>query len=472
VGGGLLCCRPHVQPTSTSGTARIGWLNAALRVQRVALVLAKHGFGGVLESVGLLVPGMPNATPAPSSRERLARRLADALTELGPTYIKLGQLLATRADLFPPEVVQALSTLHAEVRSLPFTQVAKLLERELGELHKQAFASFDQRCLAAASIGQVHRARLRDGSEVVVKIQRPGLRAQLEADLSIMRMLATLLAQQVPEVAAYRPVALVDAFARSLDQELDFRNEAENARKLRTALRGAPEVHVPHVYEAWTTERVLVMEYVAGTKLVDLAPAARGPARQALLRAFVRQMLEHGVFHADPHPGNLLALGDGRVALLDLGSIDVLDGKLRAGLFRLGFALLLRHQRALCNEVIGLAHTDDAARIDRARLRGDLEALLRSASRGQGSAVIGQMLSVSRAHALRLPGPLLALMRALAILDGVVRKLDPAADLVRDLRREVAWAALRRVRYTLASPLRWVVQVIARVARRSPARRN
>jgi ubiquinone biosynthesis protein len=443
----------------------MGWLQAARRVQRVGLVLAKHGFGGVVESIGLFVPRLPNAAPAPTSRERLARRLADVLTELGLTYIKLGQLLATRADLFPPEIVQALSTLHAEVPSLPYPQIARMLEAELGQLHKQAFASFDTRCLAAASIGQVHRARLRDGSEVVVKFQRPGLRAQLEADLAIMRLLSTLLTQHVPEVAAYQPVALVDAFARSLEQELDFRKEAENARKLREVLRDAPEVHVPRVYEAWTTERLLVMEYMAGTKLVELTPPARGAARQALLRAFVRQMMEHGVFHADPHPGNLLALPDGRVALLDLGTIDLLDARLRSGLFRLGFALLLKRQNALCDEVIGLAQTDDATRIDRPRLRRDLAALLRSTSQGQGSALVGQMLTMSRVHALRLPGPLLALMRALAILDGVFRGLDPTSDLVRDLRREVAWAALRRVRRGLGSPLRWIAGTTTRMAR-------
>jgi ubiquinone biosynthesis protein len=300
---------------------------------------------------------------------------------------------------------------------------------------------------------------------VVVKIQRPGLRAQIEADLSMMRMLATLLAQHVPEVAAYKPVALVNAFARSIEQELDFRNEAENARKLRAALRGAPEVYVPRIYEAWTTERLLVMEFVAGTKLQELAADARGPTRQAILRAFVRQMLEHGVFHADPHPGNLLALEGGRVALLDLGTIDVLEGALRARLFRLGFALLLGNQRALCHEVVGLAQTDDPSRVDRARLRADLAALLRSASAGQGSAVIGQMLSVSRTHALHLPGPLLALMRALAILDGVVRKLEPSRDLLHDLRRELGWAALRRVRNALLAPLRWAAQVSARRVR-------
>ena len=281
---------PDVQELSTPGVKRVGWLHAARRVQQVGLVLARHGFGGVVESMGVFVPRLPNA-PASSSRERLARRLADTLTELGPTYIKLGQLLATRADLFSPEIVQALSSLHADVRPLPIAAVTKVLDQELGQLHKQAFADFEPRCLAAASMGQVHRAKLRDGSDVVVKIQRPGLRAQLEADLTIMRVLATLLEQHVPELAAYKPVTLVDAFTRSIQQELDFRNEARNAGRLRELLQGAPEVHVPHVYEQWTTERVLVMEYIAGTKLLALSPAARATTRLAILRAFVPRYL-------------------------------------------------------------------------------------------------------------------------------------------------------------------------------------
>ncbi|HEX6244044.1 MAG TPA: AarF/UbiB family protein, partial [Polyangiales bacterium] len=178
------------------------------------------------------------------------------------------------------------------------------------------------------------------------------------------------------------------------------------------------------------------------------------------LRAFVRQMLEHGVFHADPHPGNLLALPDGRVALLDLGTVDVLDESLRGGLFRLGLALLMRRSSALSHEVIGLAELDAGASVDRPRLERDLEALVLAGSGPGGSALIGRMLDMSRTHALRLPASLLALMRALAILDGVLRGLDPARDLVRDLRFELAWAGLRRLRNTLESPLRrWGARV-------------
>lgn len=395
----------------------------------------------------------------------MAARLVEVLTELGPTYIKLGQLLATRADLFPPAFVQALSRLHAEVRPIPSRDVVRQIERELGQPPSQLFAHFELSCLAAASIGQVHRARLQDGTDVVVKVQRPGLRAQVEADLSIMRLFAQLLAQQVPELAAYQPLALVDAFASSIRLELDFRNEAANAHKLGEVLDGAPEVHVPRVYTEWTRERVLVMEFVAGTRLAALPAELRARSRKALLRAFVRQMLEHGVFHADPHPGNLLVLPDGRVVLLDLGTIDVLDESLRRGLFRLGVALLLRRRAALCHEVIGLAETDADASIDRPRLERDLEGLVLAGSGPAGGALIGRMLDMSRTHALRLPAPLLALMRALAILDGVLRGLDPARDLVRDLRRELAWAGLRRLRSAIESPFRRWGERVARLLR-------
>jgi ubiquinone biosynthesis protein len=231
-------------------------------------------------------------------------------------------------------------------------------------------------------------------------------------------------------------------------------------------LRGAAEVHVPHVYGEWTTERVLVMEYIAGSRLGDLPEPAKRQARRALLRAFVRQTMEHGVFHADPHPGNLLALPDGRVVLLDLGTVDVLEPRMQRGLLRLGLSLLLNRKAGLAHAVVGLARVEDVASVDRPRLEGDLERLMRAASTAEGSALVGQMLSVSRSHALRLPPALLALMRALALLDGVLRALDPHADLVRDLRREVAWAAGRRLRHALSAPLRYVQAGGARQLRR------
>ncbi len=438
------------QVLEKSHPAQVGWLQAAGRLQRVGFVLAKHGFGEVVASIGVMVPRLPGGAAPVPSRERLAQRLADVLTELGPTYVKLGQLLATRADLFPAEITRALSSLHASVRPLTYSQVRKTLETELRKPVSRAFAHFEERSLAAASIGQVHRARLHDGTEVAVKVQRPGLRLVVEADLAIMRRLAHLLAQHVPEVAAYDPVALVGAFGRSVRQELDFRSEADNARRLRSLLDGAPEVYVPRIYEAFTTERVLVMEFVVGKRLDDLDVGARARARSALLRAFVRQTVEHGVFHADPHPGNLLVLADGRIVLLDLGTIDVLDEHLRSQLLRAGVALSLGMRSTLARAVVSIARgaaSNEATQppVDEQALAREINQVLQSASQG-GSVVLGQMFQMSRTHSLRLPPALLALMRALAILDGVLRGLDPHSDLVADVRREVAWAGLRRLR--------------------------
>lgn len=438
-----------------SESERVGWFDAARRLQRVGFVLAKHGFGEVVARIGLAVPKLPFAEPRAPRPERFARRLAETLTELGPTYLKLGQLLATRVDLFPPEVIKTLATLHAGVRPMRFVQVEKTIERSLGRSIAEAFAHFEPECLAAASIGQVHRARLHDGTQVVVKVQRPGLEPLVQADLAIMRRLAALLAQHIEEIAAYDPVALVDAFERSIGQELDFRIEAENARQLREALQGAPEVLIPQIYASRTVKHVLVMEFVQGTPLPALAPSQRGPVRAALLRAFVRQAIDHGLFHADPHPGNILVRADGRVVLLDFGSIDRLQHPLPAQLLRVALALSVRSDAWLGDAMIAIGGAR-TLQIDRRRLRRELAALLGSAARGDGARVIEQVLAISRAHSLRLPAPLLALARMLALLDGVLRGLDPDRDVIADLRREFAWALGRRAGRMVLAPIDWV----------------
>lgn len=434
----------------------IGWLDTARRLQRVGFVLARHGFGEVVTRIGLAVPKLPFADKRVPRPGRFAMRLADTLTELGPTYLKLGQLLATRVDLFPAEVIAALGTLHAAVRPMPFAQVQHTIEESLGRPLGQCFGQFDESCLAAASIGQVHRARLLDGTEVVVKVQRPGLVSLVQADLTIMRRLAALLAQHVEEIAAYDPVALVDAFERSIAQELDFRTEAQNARRLRETLGAGSPVFIPQVFEHKTAERVLLMEYVAGVPLRDVPPARRVWVRSVLLRAFVRQALDHGVFHADPHPGNILVCRDGRVALLDFGSIDRLDPALRAQLMRLAIGLSLHRDGLLCQTLIRIGGAHGRS-VDELRLRRELNALLASAGRGDGPRVIEQVLAISRAHRLRLPPALLSLARMLALLDGVLRGLAPERDAVADLRREFVWAIGRRAGALLRYPLDWLV---------------
>jgi ubiquinone biosynthesis protein len=405
----------------------------------LALVLARHGLGHVLDG----------GAPA-ERRERLAARVARVLAELGPTYIKLGQLLATREDLFPPDVTRALGALHADVPPMKPAVLLRVARRALGQPLETVFAWFDPSPLAAASIGQVHRARLRNGDPVVVKVQRPGLGAQVAADLALLRQVAALLAWRYPEIAAWDPPSLVDAFERSLAAELDFRGEAQNAEKLAAALEDAPEVRVPMVYAEWTRRDLLVMEWVQGRRLDALSVAERADARRHLLRAFSRQVLDHGLFHADPHPGNMLIEDDGRLVLLDLGAVDALARPLRRKLGRLVRALALRRTHALTQAVLELSPPPQP--IDRPQLRSDLGLLVGDLkARKSGARILSRMVAIGRTYRLRMPPTLVALVRALALLDGVLRNLDPGRDVVGDLRREFVIAMFRR----LLSPLRW-----------------
>ncbi|HSN34133.1 MAG TPA: AarF/UbiB family protein, partial [Ideonella sp.] len=421
-----------------SGNRRVGVLAPAMRMQRVGLILARHGFGEILD----------RRKPSPAG---IGPRLARLFADLGPTFIKLGQLLATREDLFPPEVTRALAGLHSGVPPMKPRVVERLLRRALGDDYQRAFASIDPTPLAAASIGQVHRAVLRTPSDgivrVVVKVQRPGLRRTVAADLALMRLFAGLLAQAIPEIAAMDPVALLDAFERSITGELDFTREAANAARLSALLEGAPEVRVPRIVTSLVRPTVLVMEEVHGKKLSALAEPQQKAARAALLRAFTRQILDHGVFHADPHPGNVLVEDDGRLVLIDLGAVERVDERLRGNLGRLVRALALGRKRALADAVLALSPDGASVAVDRARLEGELAQLVADAGgQADGARVLSQMIALGRTHKLRMQPSLVALVRALALLDGVLRGLDPARDLVADLRREWLWSFGRRIR--------------------------
>jgi ubiquinone biosynthesis protein len=447
-----------------------GWLVPAGRMHRVAFVLARHGFGELADRV---LTGRSEGNLV-RNRERVGERVARVLADLGPTYVKLGQLLATRQDLFPPEVTRALGQLHSGVPPMKPRLVLRAVENALGVPADNAFSFFDEEPLAAASIGQVHRARLRTGEDVVVKVQRPGLPATIAADLQLLRWMASLLARAMPEVAALDPESLVDAFDRSITAELDFRRESENAQRLAALLADAPEVRVPRVYHTYTRRTLLVLEHVHGKKLRDLDELGRQRARKALLRAFARQILDHGVFHADPHPGNVLVEPNGRVVLLDLGAVDAVDEPLRTGLGRLVRAVALGRRRALCEAVLSLSPNGSAVSIDRGRLENDLQQLLNDANQGDGARVLGGMVGIGRNHRLKMAPSLVALVRALALLDGVLRGLDPARDLVSDLRKEMLLFFTRSARRFLTRVTAWprlLWHRVRRVTRLLPAPR-
>jgi ubiquinone biosynthesis protein len=305
------------------------------RLQAVAFVLVRHGFGEIVARLGLL--GSSAWSPSPSmeadaaaaGRERVGRRIARVLTDLGPTYIKLGQLLATREDLLPPAITLALRELHSSAEPMKPRVVKRLLEEALGEPPTEAFAWFDPTPLAAASIGQVHGATLPNGRRVVVKVQRPNAPKQIEADLSLLYQAARLAKERIRALDFIDTNDIVDEFARSIRQELDYRLEARNADAFHKDFAGHPHVTIPRVYWTYTRAHVLTLETLDGVQLADIdlerwSLDQRRRLAYLITETWMTMIFRNGFFHGDPHPANVMVLAPDRIGLVDFG----LTGKL------------------------------------------------------------------------------------------------------------------------------------------------
>jgi ubiquinone biosynthesis protein len=294
------------------------------RISEIAQVAVRHGFGYFLHRNKLsdLVGENGQVTAeAPSERGRHLRELLD---ELGPTFVKFGQLLSMRPDVLPPDIIAELRGLQDDVSPFPYEEAAAVVQAELGQPIERLFREFDPVPLAAASIGQVHGAVLPNGRRVAVKIQRPGAPRQIEADLNLMYQAARLAKERVRALDFIDARGLVDEFARSIRQELDYRLEARNAETFRKNFAGHPHVRIPRVYWSYTRPRVLTLEYIEGTQLADLDTLDYGPEdrmrlAQVLTEAWMTMIFRHGFFHGDPHPANVLVLAPDRIGLVDFG---------------------------------------------------------------------------------------------------------------------------------------------------------
>jgi ubiquinone biosynthesis protein len=368
---------------------------------------------------------------APDARLRLARSVRRALDEGGVTFVKLGQVLSTRRDLLPPEAVDELGRLQDHAAPAAWEQVELVLTRELGDAVDAVFAEFERQPLAAASVAQVHRARLRSGAEVVVKVQRPGIRQVVERDLDIIARLARSLG--VRDLAA--------GFAAAVREELDFRIEAGNMAAVAASRGSGDGVLIPTPHDPLCTQRVLVMQRLDGTPLGDAGPviAERGLDRhaqaRALLEFMLRQILVDGVFHADPHPGNILVLGDGRLGLLDFGSVGRLDPSLRAALQRLLLAMDRGDPLAASDALLEVVPRPDE--IDQQALERALgEFIARHLGPGMrpGMQMFTDLFRIVSEHGLSVPPQIAAVFRALATLEGALAQLEPGFDLVAETR--------------------------------------
>jgi ubiquinone biosynthesis protein len=411
------------------GRARYRRLRRYLQILRIAV---RHDLGRFLR-------GGRAPARTPGGRRELARSLRDALQEGGVTFVKLGQVLSTRADLLPPEFVAELSTLQDRAVPMPWAQVRAVVTAELGERADTALAEVDETPLAAASIGQVHVARLASGEEVVVKVQRPDIGPVLERDLDIIARLADTVARRTRWGRALGVRELAEGFAVALREELDFTVERDNMRAVAAAAEAeGPSLTVPNPHAELCTRRVLVMERLpgvplgsAGPLLAGLAPERRSAMATTLLDAVLGQMLGAGVFHADPHPGNVLVTADGAVGLLDFGSVGRLDGTTRQALGRLLLAIDRMDSLAACDALLELV--ERPGEIDERRLERALgQILVRYASPGAtvGAAAFTALFTLVTSAGLRIPAEVAGVFRAMATIEGTLAVLDPGFDVV------------------------------------------
>src|SRR5215831_4183795 len=297
------------------------------RISEIAQVAVRHGFGYFFETHRLtdLLPGRPKIDPEAESPSERGRHLREMLDELGPTFVKFGQLLSTRPDIAPPDIVAELQGLQDAVTPFPYEDVERVIREDLDLSVEQLFTEFDPTPIAAASIGQVHRATLPNGRRVAVKVQRPNAPRQIEADLALMYQAARLVRERVRALDFIDARQLVDEFARSIRQELDYRLEARNAAAFHRDFAGHPHVHVPRVYWSYTRSRVLTLEWLEGIQVVDLDPnewslEERRELAYLMTETWMTMIFRNGFFHGDPHPANILVLGRAdQIGLVDFG---------------------------------------------------------------------------------------------------------------------------------------------------------
>jgi ubiquinone biosynthesis protein len=426
------------------------------RYRQILAVLLKYGFGDLLARLKVRHPllGRLPRLRAIKELEDLSRpaRLRLAFEELGPTFIKLGQLLSLRPDLLPPEYAAELAKLQDEAMPLPFAQIKGKVEAQLGRALGELFQEFEEEPLAAASLAQVHRALLRDGTEVVVKVQRPGIWETIRADLIILEDLAHFLVRHLPESEPFDPPGVVREFAKTLRRELDFVREGRNMELFRRNFQGDPTVYIPKVFWEYTTSEVLTMERIVGVKVTDLEGLERAglDRHQVALNganAILKQIFEHGLFHADPHPGNILVLEGNVIAPLDFGMVGRLDLELRERVGQLILAIARGDLAGLVRTLRELGSLDE--QVDLLALRADLADLLDRYSktplyRLELGRLLDEMMALVREHRLRLPPNLVMMGKALVIAEGVGRALDPELELLALAQPYLERLALRR----------------------------
>ena len=429
------------------------------RFKDIIMVLLRYGFDDLVDRLN--IPGtkfMRKKSPIDHPLDTF-ERIRYACEELGPTFVKFGQMASLRPDLVPAALITELSKLQDDVALVDMSQISAAIEQSTGKPLKETFAVFDVTPVAAASISQVHRGVLAvDGRIASVKVQRPGIRSKMRTDLDILAILAEQLHERVEELNSFDLPNLVRLIKKTLLRELDFRSEARHMKIARIHAGEGADVYIPEVYEAYCSEHLLVMEFIQGAKLKDFKRESIADpellARQGLVAA-IDQILKHGFFHADPHPGNILIMPEGRMCLIDWGMTGRLSERDRHQLIGLLQAVLEKDGEAIVHALLRIGHAE--AVIDQRALERDLLDILdlhyavpiQDMNIGQLLMAITDLL---RTYRLRLPPVLVIMIKALVAAEGTARRIYPELDVVSEAKTHISKLAAQR--YTPESVLR------------------
>ncbi len=414
------------------------------RYRQILAIFFKYGLGGLVDQLNIdeyIEVGKQMISR--SRRERVEKltmpqRVRKAFEELGPTFIKFGQILSTRPGLIPVEFMQELSKLQDEVPPSPYSEIQNILETELTCPATDIFEKIEEDPIASASIGQVHKAQMKDNREVAVKVQRPGIKKIIEVDLEIMLHIATLMERNIEEFSLHRPTKIVKEFARTLEREIDYTIEATNMERFKLLFLSDPEIYVPKVYRKTSTARVLTMELVKGIKVSDIESLEKaGLDRKKITlrgaRSLLTQVFEHGFFHADPHPGNIFVLPDNVICFLDFGMTGSVDRQTREIFVDLIDSIVRQDPFTATQVILRLTTWDEEP---------DLRFLEKEIGEFMGThlykplkdieigTLLSQLLELAFRHRLRIPPDIFLMIKALSTVEGIASRLDPDFDII------------------------------------------
>lgn len=421
---------------------------SARRLQQIINVFLRYGFGKLIDQIhlGRFIPfkkrlrafGIWPDVKGPSVPERLRMAFAD----LGPSFIKLAQLLSSRPDLITTRYADEFKKLQDEVPPFPVNEAKKIIEEELKLPVGKILSHFDETPIAAASIAQVHRATLFDGADVVVKIQRPDIGAQIETDINILSYIVRLLDKYLPESRFFNPIGIVEEFSRTVRKELNFVEEARSCVKFRKNFENRPEIYFPRIYSEFVTEKVLVMERVDGVRIdniaaIDKLGLDRKKIAKAGIDAYFKQILEDGFFHADPHPGNILVMPSGVIAFLDFGIVGRVSDELKETMANTFIALIEKDFDRLIDQYVELGIVPEHIDIEsfKREFKADIVDILEplyglTLQEINFAQYLDTITHLAIKHNLRIPSDLLLINKAMLILDNLGRQLDPGFDFI------------------------------------------